>query len=280
MSDPCEISLSPPGVSTYPSHQPRAHEAVSWQAWQTLVFDGFNFLRAQSTSDTKHLIWVLWVLYGKCDQNCQKEKLLPPDPFTGFTFTDSWCLLDSLFATQLNWDLIVKPLLRQERFDFNLSQLGFSNLFFFCGEVPILWHSFSHHELWPTLQGSSYRWESYLHFLFYISELFTSVQFHTKFFLLFFCHDICDLWLLCFMPQFFPSSHCDTADPIWMPHGHKTPTNLVSQLRGDSGASQELFFSTGVLPKENVRYYAMTQMKPELTRAASLQISRFNILSC
>lgn len=38
--------------------------------------------------------------------------------------------LDSSFATQLNWDLTVKPLLRQERFYFNLRQIGFSNFFF------------------------------------------------------------------------------------------------------------------------------------------------------
>lgn len=56
-----------------------------------------------------------------------------------------------------------------------------------------------------------------------------------------------------------------------MPHGHKTPTNLVSQLRGSSGTSQGLFFSTGVLPKESVRYSTMTQVKVELIR---LQVYR------
>lgn len=189
--------------------------------------------------------------------------------------------LDSLFATQLNWDLTVKPLLRQERFDFNLSQIGFSNLFFF------LWRSSNTlafiFSSWivANIAGIIIQMRVLPEFsLLYIRTFHLSSVPHQVFFLLSCCHDICDLWLLCFMPQFFPSSHCDTADPIWMPHGHKTPTNLVSQLRGDSGASQELFFSTGVLPKENVRYYAMTQMKPELTRAASLQISRFNILSC
>lgn len=65
----------------------------------------------------------------------------------------------------------------------------------------------------------------------------------------------------------FPLWHCIShMDATW---SQNSTTNLVSQLRGGSGTSQDLFFSTGALPRGKAGYKPMTltQMKPELSES-------------
>lgn len=127
VSDPFGMLFSPPGVFTYPSHHPSACEAVSCQA---VVCGSSRFLRAprvtRSSWFESTVSFTLSVTRVVRKRNCCQ--LTPSQALHLQTAGAS--SLDSSFATPMNWDLTVKPLLRQERLDFNLSQIGFSYLFF------------------------------------------------------------------------------------------------------------------------------------------------------
>lgn len=127
VSDPFGMLFSPPGIFTYPSHHPSAYEAVSCQA---VVCGSSRFLRAPRVTRSSWFestgSFTLSVTRVVRKRNCCQ--LTPSQALHLQTAGAS--SLDSSFATQLNWDLTVKPLLRQERLDFNLSQIGFSYLFF------------------------------------------------------------------------------------------------------------------------------------------------------